>query len=143
MEENPFFDPWTVIFDPVGEQVSLKTPIKQDLPPNMMIGIDLILDGIEMMHFESLMCDLFNDPIIGKGIVDHGRPIGVYPTSCPFVANPDLVIENWEFPADKVPPGIPDSSAECTFTVFEKGKPPAVTITGTGKLIHKFPGIGR
>ncbi|XP_011315492.1 uncharacterized protein [Fopius arisanus] len=98
---------------------------------------------MEVVNFETSICDGLEDEIIGKGIIEHGLPKEEFPKHCPIKANANWEIDNWVFPSDKVPPGIPDGPAEGVLTLYEEGKPPVVTVSAKGKLTHKLPGMGR
>ncbi|XP_015122669.1 uncharacterized protein LOC107045047 isoform X2 [Diachasma alloeum] len=141
--DNPFFDPWTASVSGSGEKMTVKMPIKSDLPPNMMMHVVIDLDGNEIVDYEGTLCAGLEDETIGKGVVEHGLPKEMFPKKCPIKAGADWEIHEWVLPIEKLPPGIPDGPAEGVLTIFEEGKAPIVTITVKGKIMHKLPGMGR
>ncbi|XP_015114575.1 uncharacterized protein LOC107039472 [Diachasma alloeum] len=143
-DDNPFFDPWTASLTGSNEKkLTVTTPAKIDLPSHMMIRIVIGLDGNEMVNYQSTLCAFLEDESIGEGIVAHGLPKELFPKRCPIKSGADFEVNEWMFPMQKLPPGIPDGPGEGVMTIFEEGKPPIITLTVKGKVINEFPGIGR
>ncbi|XP_063982724.1 uncharacterized protein LOC135165389 [Diachasmimorpha longicaudata] len=142
-DDNAFFDPWAVSVAGSGDKLTLKIPVKNELPLTMMMQLVMNLDGNEMVNFEGTLCASLEDELIGKEIIGHGLPKDQFPKRCPIPVGADWEIREWTFPTEKMPPGIPDGPADGVLTIFEEGKAPIVTLKAKGKIMHKVPAFGR
>lgn len=48
--------------------------------------LEMTLDGDDLPEIEMSVCEAFDDDTIGKDLVEHGRPEGVFPKECPVKA---------------------------------------------------------
>ncbi|XP_057334077.1 uncharacterized protein LOC130673161 [Microplitis mediator] len=133
---NPFFDDWSgEIFSP-GDTVSIKSPVKKDLPENMRMSAVIQFDGNQVADVDTTVCEAFDDETLGKDILAKGIPDGEFPKSCPVKPGSNFEISKYIITKDKIPEGAPDGKIIADVTIYEPEKDPYVTIHVEGELTH-------
>ncbi|CAG5085175.1 Protein of unknown function [Cotesia congregata] len=137
---NPYFDDWSaVIHSP--DTVSVKSPVKKDLPDNMMMEAKVKFAGDDVGGLDILLCEAFEDETYGKDVLSHGIPKGAFPQLCPVKPGSNFELSKVTIGNDKIPPGFPDGDVVADITMYEPGKDPYVTIHVEGTLSHSVPGV--
>ncbi|KAK0083111.1 hypothetical protein PV325_009309 [Microctonus aethiopoides] len=141
--DNPYFESWSSEIHAPGEKVTLKTPVKKDLPQNMMLKGSVEFEGSQIGEIDMSICEAFKDEAFGKDILDTGIPKGKFPRNCPAKSNGEYVLSKYAFPREKIPAGIPDGKIVGRVFIYEPGKDPYISINVEAELSHKPPGLGR
>ncbi|XP_011303318.1 uncharacterized protein [Fopius arisanus] len=136
--DNPFFGKWEAQLHSSGQKLSLKMPVKQELPDSIRFKLEMTLDGDDLPEVEMSLCEAFDDDSIGKDITEHGAPDGQFPKECPIYAGDNLEIRDYTFPDDKIPPGTQDGPLHSILRIFEEGKEgdPIIIIESDGEITH-------
>ncbi|CAD6207328.1 GSCOCG00010170001-RA-CDS [Cotesia congregata] len=137
---NPYFDEMTAKIDS-PDTVSFKTPVKKDLPDNIMLTAVAQFAGAPLGDFEVSLCEAFENDPHGKEFSSHGLPKGVFPELCPVKAGSDYELSKIKVENDQIPPGFPDGDVVLDITLFEPGNDPYVTVHIEGALSHSVPGV--
>ncbi|KAK0161185.1 hypothetical protein PV327_009683 [Microctonus hyperodae] len=141
--DNPYFELWSSEIHAPGDKITLKTPIKKDLPQNMMLKGNVEFGGSQIGEIDMTLCEAFKDETFGKDILDTGIPKGKFPRNCPAKSNGEYVLNKYAFPPEKIPAGIPDGKIVGEVFIYEPGKDPYISIRVEAELSHKPPGLGR
>ncbi|KAH0534323.1 uncharacterized protein LOC123267384 [Cotesia glomerata] len=137
---NPYFDDWSaVIHSP--ETISVKSPVKKELPDNMMMKVAVDFAGSDVAGLDILLCEAFEDETYGKNLLSYGIPKGVFPTFCPVKPGSNFELSKVKIGNDQIPPGFPDGDIIADITMYEPGKDPYVTIHVEATLSHSVPGV--
>ncbi|XP_044587916.1 uncharacterized protein LOC123267386 isoform X2 [Cotesia glomerata] len=88
---NPYFENWSgeVVND---NTLSIKTPVKKDLPEDMRLSAVIEFDGNVVGDSDMTVCEAFDDETIGKDLLAKGVPDGKFPKKCPVKASNHLVL---------------------------------------------------
>ncbi|XP_074099736.1 uncharacterized protein LOC141527899 [Cotesia typhae] len=139
---NPYFEDWSAVIDNPNT-VSIKTPVKKDMPDTMMLKASVEFGGSPLGELDILLCEAFKDATYGQDLLSHGLPKGAFPTACPAKPGSNFELSKLSIENDKIPPGLPDGNVVADVTIYEPGKDPYVTIHVEGTLSHSLPGVPR
>ncbi|KAH0534322.1 uncharacterized protein LOC123266801 [Cotesia glomerata] len=133
---NLYFENWSTEVSEAGDVISIKSPLKADLPDNLMFRIFADINGDQVFFFEIGLCESFEQGMADKNLLDHGYPKDKFPRSCPVKAG-DYGVRDYKFTAENIPFEVPSGDFIVKYSLFEPNSEPLVTLTSTGQLTYK------